>query len=376
MRIGTCAGSEADTAERIGRLAVRALLREVAAGPKPGLVDRFGSGSHDDMDFMTFSDSALALGPSFAACAREGLERGRSDPGWPAAATAAERGSAATGPAGSQTTLVQAADAAVKAADAAFLAALRLIGIQGEKEMFAATGGINTHKGALFLVGFQAAAAGALLGAGIPPTADRIRRLAARVARGIADRELPAAYANGTFADGTHAKGTLADGTDTHGAAAFRAHGSRGIRGEVESGLSSLDSGALALLRSASSHGNIDDTACVDTLLLLMTIVDDTTVLHRGGADALAFVRRSAFAALALGGSATAEGRAELGRMGREFEARRISPGGSADLLSAGIFLAETEREFAGSARGHSAISSGARRPIKHHCRHPGAVRA
>jgi len=95
VRIGTCAGSEADTAERIGRLAVRALLREVAAGPKPGLVDRFGSGSHDDMDFMTFSDSALALGPSFAACAREGLERGRSDPGWPAAATAAERGSAA-----------------------------------------------------------------------------------------------------------------------------------------------------------------------------------------------------------------------------------------------------------------------------------------
>jgi triphosphoribosyl-dephospho-CoA synthetase len=314
-----------DPAGRIGQLAVHALLREVAASPKPGLVDRFGSGSHDDMDFMTFADSALALGPSFSACAREGLERGRADPSWAAAGLVRTAGTAAeAGIAGMLASGMLAAG--TEAADASFLAALRIIGVQGEKDMLAATGGVNTHKGALFLLGLLAASAGALLGAGIPPAAGRVRRLSARIARGVADRELPAAA--------------------THGAAAYRAHGSRGVRGEAESGLSSLDCGALHLLESAAARGKIGDVSSVDALLLLMTVADDTTVLHRGGAAALALVRRSALTALALGGVATESGRKELARMGKEFEEKRISPGGSADLLSAGIFLAETALSF------------------------------
>ncbi|GAB1482073.1 hypothetical protein MASR2M78_08880 [Treponema sp.] len=167
-------GSEA--AERLGQLAVRALLREVAASPKPGLVDRFGSGSHEDMDFMTFADSALTLGPTFAACAREGLDRGRAMPSWANVADATE---------------YKTDDLTVRANDAAFLAVLRCIGMEGEARMFAASGGINTHKGALFLLGLQVAAAGALMGAGQVATADRTRQLAARLARDMAIRELP-----------------------------------------------------------------------------------------------------------------------------------------------------------------------------------------
>ncbi|GAB1482074.1 hypothetical protein MASR2M78_08890 [Treponema sp.] len=91
----------------------------------------------------------------------------------------------------------------------------------------------------------------------------------------------------------------------------------------------------------------MDDSSCVDALLMLMAVTDDTTVLHRGGPEALAFVRRSAILALALGACRTAAGREEIERMGRKFESRRLSPGGSADLLSAGIFLVEMELEFA-----------------------------
>ena len=42
-------------------LTCRALLYEVSVTPKPGLVDRQNSGSHQDMDFYTFLDSAAAF---------------------------------------------------------------------------------------------------------------------------------------------------------------------------------------------------------------------------------------------------------------------------------------------------------------------------
>lgn len=295
-----------NAAARLGRLASRALLREVAAAPKPGLVDRFGSGSHDDMDFMTFADSALALESVFSALARAGIERGAACPAW-------------------------ASSSVPLSDDAAFLASLRPIGVEGEVRMFAATGGVNTHKGALFLVGLLAASAGALVGAGLHADAGRIRSLAARIARGVSGRELPAA--------------------DSHGARAFRAYGSRGVRGEAEDGLPSLDGGALRVLRAAYAAGRRPaDADCVEALLLIMLRCDDTTVLHRGGAAALDFARRGAMGALALGGPRTEEGRAQLSRLSSEFAVRRISPGGAADALAAALFLVQAEREFGARA--------------------------
>jgi triphosphoribosyl-dephospho-CoA synthase len=76
-----------------------------------------------------------------------------------------------------------------------------------------------------------------------------------------------------------------------------------------------------------------------------MTVADDTTVLHRGGPEALHLMREGAVRVLALGGLRTAEGRRELGCVSRELVSRRISPGGAADLLAAGIFLANLERD-------------------------------
>ena len=98
------------------RLAVRALLYEVTTTPKPGLVDRRNSGSHKDMDVFTFMDSAAALYPYFEACAQTGRETAEQ----PAPET---------------------------------FAALRPLGCEAEGEMLDATGGVNTHKGAVFSVG-------------------------------------------------------------------------------------------------------------------------------------------------------------------------------------------------------------------------------
>jgi len=50
-----------DMAMKISNLAVKAILYEVCASPKPGLVDRENSGAHRDMDIFTFVDSSAAL---------------------------------------------------------------------------------------------------------------------------------------------------------------------------------------------------------------------------------------------------------------------------------------------------------------------------
>ena len=89
------------------RLAVRALLYEVTTTPKPGLVDEANNGAHRDMDVPLFERSAHALRPCFEEFVRLGIQ-------------------------------------------GALPAALQQAGVRAEQAMFAATGGVNTHKGAIY----------------------------------------------------------------------------------------------------------------------------------------------------------------------------------------------------------------------------------
>ena len=103
-------------AEDAAVYAVRALLYEVAVTPKPGLIDRLNSGSHRDMDMYSFLASAASLYPYFAECVKIGRET-------------ADRPAPET------------------------FAALRCPGKLAEAGMLKATGGVNTHKGAIFTLG-------------------------------------------------------------------------------------------------------------------------------------------------------------------------------------------------------------------------------
>ena len=109
----------------IGRAAIRALYAELALHPKPGLVSPLDSGSHDDMDMTTFMRSLFAL---------RGYYR----------------------------------DIAAAGARGADFAMLQALGIAAERRMLAATGGVNTHRGAIFGLGLLTAAAGWLRGTGKP----------------------------------------------------------------------------------------------------------------------------------------------------------------------------------------------------------------
>ncbi|MDR3563587.1 MAG: citrate lyase holo-[acyl-carrier protein] synthase [Negativicutes bacterium] len=280
--------SVSPAAENIGALALEAMLFEVACTPAPGLVDRANSGSHSDMDFYSFMASSGALALTMARCAQAGL--------W------------------HETGLES------------LLPILRLIGKEGERAMGAATGGVNTQKGAIFSLGVAAAAAGWLRRGGKALDPEGILATMALIVSGIVARD---------FGDLQNKSRPL-----TAGERLYRDHGITGIRGEMEQGLPCVRRQALPALQQALAAGQSINNALVQTLLVLMTCVEDTTVMHRHHPDKMrTWVRARAGVALAAGGMYTEAGRAVVAALDQEFIQHNVSPGGAADLLAVTWFL-------------------------------------
>ena len=256
------------TPETTGKLAREALEREVLLTPKPGLVDAANNGAHKDMCKDTFLRSAAALEPWFQRMA----ERGK---------------------------------ASLNETPQQLLAALRPMGLEAERDMYAETNGINTHKGALFSLGLLCAACGRLQARTIPLTAESLCDLAAQMTDGITKREMHA--------------------TDTNGLKVHATYGAKGVRGEAESGFASVRELALPHLKA--------ENGSYLALLDLMAHVRDTNVLHRAGEEGLAWLQSRA-AALLTDFSIPA-----LEQLDRECIERNISPGGCADLLAIAFFL-------------------------------------
>ncbi|GAA3158304.1 triphosphoribosyl-dephospho-CoA synthase [Nonomuraea salmonea] len=255
--------------------AVRSLRAEAQLSPKPGLVDRRGGGAHDDMDLPLMLASAQALRPTFAQIAQAA---GRT----PAGVALREK--------------------------------LGVLGRRGEQAMVRATGGINTHRGALWALGLLVAAV-----AGGAADERAAARAAARLAA-LPDRRVPA-------------------GEPSHGEQARRRHGAGGAREEAENAFPHVTEVALPRLRQGRAAGLGEETARLDALLAVMSLLDDTCVLHRGGPDGLRAVRLGARRVLTEGGAGTASGRAALMELDNALRERRLSPGGSGDLLAAALFL-------------------------------------
>ena len=258
----------------IADMAVAALRAEAQLTPKPGLVDRRGSGVHTDMNLEMLLASADALHEGFAECA-----------------TAAQDLPLGT----------------------ALRARVGVIGRTAEHHMLAVTGGINTHRGALWSLG--------LLAAGVA----RHRNMNSAI-------QFAAALA-------MHPDPGLRATADSHGARARRRYGASGAIGEAQTGFPHVVGHALPTLRRARSCGADETTARLDALLAAMAHLADTCLLHRGGLAGLRAIRRGARRVLAAGGSATPAGRRRLAQLDDLARTRRLSPGGSGDLLSAALFL-------------------------------------
>ncbi len=263
--------------ERADVIAARghaALLDELATWPKPGLVSPVDTGSHDDMDALTFRRSAAALEPFFARLAIAGARD-------------------------------------------ADLPTLRRIGLQAERAMMDATSGVNTHRGAIFALGLLCAASGGV-GAGASPddVCEEVRR---RWGSAIPAGPAPAA---------------------SHGAQAHRRYGAGGARAEAAAGFPTARGiGLPALAEGRKLAPDVAEAAHVHCFFALLARVEDTNLLHRGGMAGLAFARQTARAFLDRGGVERSDWRREAERAHRAFVARRLSPGGSADLLAVTLFL-------------------------------------
>ena len=282
-------------AERYGvqlaSAASRALLYEVLATPKPGLVDKANSGSHRDMDIVTFETSALALIPYFKAFVTYGVDHCDRDPG-------------------------------------TFLADLRPIGIQAEFDMLRATGGVNTHKGIIFSLGLILAALGAFYGQERTPTRQELRELCQAIAAPLA-------------ADFDRLDG---GGACSHGERTYAAHGIRGARGEALDGFPTLFNAALPTMDALLDQGVSLNDAGVVTLLHIIAAAQDTNLIARSSYERMEAVRAEVQALLDRD-LPLPQLLAETAELDRRFIAENLSPGGSADLLALTYFIRFLEQE-------------------------------
>lgn len=246
----------------VADLAERALRLELDTTPKPGLVDRKDNGAHKDMDYALMSKSISALRPYLTRLAVESAKD--IDP-----------------------------------------AKIKEIGIEAEKAMLKATGGVNTHKGALFCIGLSVAAASCLACSTGAVEAYSFKELVSRAAS-----EIPSARG-------------------THGAEAKRSFKAVGALENARAAYPELFADWLPYYRSLEG----DPFRCHKTLLHIMTTLDDTNILHRRGAEGLAHAEAEAARLL--------EDFSESGlsSLNKDFIRENISPGGSADMLSLTIFI-------------------------------------
>lgn len=265
----------------IGQAATSALLEEVSATPKPGLVDRENSGSHSDMDFFTFMTSSATLSPYFFKTAEIGYNWSGS-------------------------------------VEELFLK-LREVGIEAEKSMFKATNGVNTHKGLIFSLGILSAVAAYYYNRNNVFDINKILLLCGDMTRATLEKEFDVI------------KQGLAR---TKGEELYINHGIKGIRGEVQSGFRSVRKISLPAMQQLARQGISKNDNLLHTLFCLMENVEDTNILARHDFETLKYVQETARKILEKGSVFSKEGINYIRETDKEFIKRRISPGGCADLLA------------------------------------------
>lgn len=269
--------------QKVGQYLTQAILLEVSTHPKPGLVTRLSNGAHKDMSIFTFMMSSAVLSKAFNDLQDIGQ---------------AHRGTLAE-----------------------LFCKLRSYGVGAEAELLRVTKGVNTQRGILFAGGIVSAVSGYAMNMGL--SRDALLPMIKEMAAGLVAKELK----------------NLDHAAMTAGEKLYYKYGITGIRGEVENGFPSVVNYGLPALEDAFDKGATINDALVHALISLMTVVEDSNVIWRTDYDTLLEVQRIAKNILSLGSVFTEKGRMAIAETERYFLQRRISPGGSADLLSVTITL-------------------------------------
>ncbi|MHA1685982.1 MAG: citrate lyase holo-[acyl-carrier protein] synthase [Candidatus Heimdallarchaeaceae archaeon] len=227
--------------ERVFQAVIAGIISEVVCTPKPGLVDLSRSSAHPDMNIELFIKSTQAIAPFLKDVAYSSYHY---------------QGKLSN-----------------------MLNVLRPIGLKAEVAMFKATNNVNTQKGLIFSASLVSAAISLLLRMNIFPSYTAISRLVKRIAAPLAF-ELEAI---------PHKKCS----NMTAGEKAYLKFGIKGARGEAINGFPSVKK-ALQQIKQMINEGNSLNQALLMALFQLMIEVEDTTLIKRGGIEALKELRNIA----------------------------------------------------------------------------------
>ena len=246
-------------------LADNALKQELILTPKPGLVDTHDNGSHSDMGITIMLKSINVLRSYFVKLA-----------------------------------VISYSDSLPEVSQ------LQNMGIDAENEMLAATGGVNTHRGALFSMGLAVVAACHNL---YLHNSDNIIEQWSKTVADIA-MQLPGS-------------------SNSHGVSVKEKYNVSGALAMARSGYQELTTNWLRFYLYNIIEPHIKHM----TLLYIMCSLDDTNVIYRVGYEKAQQVKQEAAHLLE---NFSFEG---LEQMNCRFIEANISPGGAADMLSLTFFL-------------------------------------
>ncbi|OTO17048.1 triphosphoribosyl-dephospho-CoA synthase [Enterococcus sp. 3G6_DIV0642] len=261
-----------ENCRRLAQLVEEALIAEVTLSPKPGLVDAIDSGAHHDMDQALFLRSARALTPYFEEMALVS---------WGSSMSQELR------------------------------EAIAAIGRKAEQAMLAATGGINTHKGAIWALGLLISAVSSQLS----------RKQRIFLPEVFSDIQLLTAFPDRA----------LIQQTESHGKTVQAKYGHLGAYGEAAAGFPHVQ---IALADYFSRDCSNETKKRLHMLLAIIATLDDTCILYRSNQEVLALVQQ-----LAQKANQQALPNPAFHALAAFCQSENVSPGGSADLLAASFFL-------------------------------------
>ena len=270
--------------KEVAKLATKALLYEVSISPKAGLVSRLSNGSHRDMDFYTFIDSALSLSKYFSECFIYGQKNNFYSPN--------------------------------------FFKNLRDLGKKAEKEMYEATNGINTHKGTIFSMGILIS----VLASYFKETDEIDLKILSQKIKTMCSSLIDELENINNFS--------------TYGEKAFKNYYLTGARGLALSGYDIVLLDGINKLKEFTKSLDFE-TSCILLLFYYISLLDDTNIVNRTNFETLKEIQILCKNLYEENVKSLSKEkiRNEMSKLNDIFIKKNISAGGSADLLILTIFI-------------------------------------
>ena len=281
-------------ADKLGALAINAMMLALSTTVKPGLVDRRSPASRKELDFFMILNGITALSPWLIEIAREST-------------------------------------AGINLSPTSLFSNIRRIGHKAERDMFKASNGVNTNKGAFFCLALCVGAAGRIISSRLKPDSDRICALVTEMCYDMCQHEL----------DTLDVKiNVIGADSLTAGERVYMDHKLTGVRGEARSGFATVREHALPLMNHLTTSENLaQNDVYVQTCLALMANTKDTGVCDKEGGAAMDEVMDWAGSVLEKGGVLTPNGREKISKFDARLRTRKLYPGAANTLLNVAIFL-------------------------------------